>query len=140
MLGYSSLFVKKTNTFFRAHFQIQNCFETARVVWGAQTYVFSLYPFSLNQNKNYKLGLYSMSVMIQAIICLLNTFTFILVQFSCSTTVMRQFSCSTTVMRQFSCSTTVMRSWTLPLNQIIAIIAFHSHLKKVNVFLSFINI
>lgn len=34
MLGYSSLFVKKTNTFFRAHFEIQNCFETARVVWG----------------------------------------------------------------------------------------------------------
>ena len=71
-----------------------------------------------------------MSVMIQAIICLLNTFTFILVQ----------FSCSTTVMRRFSCFTTVMRTLTLPLNQIMAIIAFHSHLKKVNVFLSFINI
>ena len=41
---------------------------------------------------------------------------------------------------QFSCATTIVQAWTLPLNQLFAIIAFNSQFKSLSVSLSQVNI
>ena len=58
--------------------------------------------------------------MIHVVSPLFNTFTFIFIQ--------------------FSCSTTITPASTLPLNQLVVIIAFDSHFKILIVSLSFANI
>ena len=93
MLGYSFLFVRETNKFFRAQFQTYTCLETTRSACIPKHYCSKNYFFSLSitLKTRYELpkSFLKHTHMIQEVSRLFKTLTFIFIEFSDPATTMQ---------------------------------------------------